>query len=502
MAFGLSRERERQDRTSWLLVYGTAMTLGLSGCAAEPTPEGRSDNDQTVEEAADDQAEKPKGKSDAGAKPARDAAAVVEEEVDDEPPPAPVDDGKSTSSNDAVGGAASWCTVKPLVDKYCIACHDGAGTGPMALNTALDFAADSPVTKGKKVYETVRARLHDPAKPMPPPPKKLTAEELALLDSWLDLKAPAGTDATCESSKPAVDPNGKVDGWNPEECDEIYEVRSHGPGGLKDPYMVPPGGEIHPQIKVDAPWGNEKVQAIGFKPLTDNKAVLHHWILNGFGRSFLAGWAPGDEARPPFPADVGMDMPSGPGAFTLDMHYYNLQGTTTQPDNSGVAICVLKEGNFRKNLAAVTGSFSSIGSGGVLAPRNSVNKPVTSVCNVTVTGSGPVHLLTAAPHAHKYASHMKFTVKKKDGTEIVMHDQPWVYGEQGTYPVPGGEVLIETGDQVITTCSYTNDTSRDIRFGESTEDEMCFNFALYYPKGGFSCGGGVGAGFGAFGGGR
>jgi hypothetical protein len=30
-------------------------------------------------------------------------------------------------------------------------------------------------------------------------------------------------------------------------------------------------------------------------------------------------------------------------------------------------------------------------------------------------------------------------------------------------------------------------TSRSVSFGTNTEDEMCFNFALYYPACGMSC---------------
>jgi hypothetical protein len=95
---------------------------------------------------------------------------------------------------------------------------------------------------------------------------------------------------------------------------------------------------------------------------------------------------------------------------------------------------------------------------------------------------------------------MKFTVTKKGGGEIVMHDKDFAFGEQGTYPLEGGEVLLETGDVVKTTCYYTNDTSKNITFGESTTNEMCFNFALYWPKGALSCGGGGGLSFPGFGG--
>lgn len=486
-----ARTRRTSSMTSYLLTSGLLLALG-GGCADEALTPSSQDKDDKLDEsrdAEDKSDEDTEDSADEAAEAPSDSADSDGEGDDkgtgaDSVGPSPTADAGTAPSDKS---AATWCDVKPLIDKYCSACHDGEGTAPMALNTAADFALDSPKADGK-VYESVAARLHDTKSPMPPPPKKVSEEELAILDEWLAAKAPA-SEETCEETAAA---DGKVDGWDPEACDEIYELRAHGSGGPDDPYVIRAGAEIHPQISIDAPWGNERVQAIGFKPLTDNKKVLHHWILNGAGQAFLAGWAPGDDERPPFPEDVGMDMPTGRGAFTLDMHYYNLEGTQSEMDRSGVAVCVLKGDNLRKHLAAVTGSFSSFGAGGVLAPRQQVDAPATSVCNVTLTGSEPVHLLTAAPHAHKYASHMKFTVTKKDGTEIVMHDEPWVYGEQGTYPLPGGEILIETGDKVTTVCSYTNMTNRDIRIGSSTEDEMCFNFALYYPKGGFTCGGGRG----------
>ena len=423
---------------------------------------------------ADDGTDDTAGSDDTGAAPAQNAPAA----------------GTGTKATDTAGSSGSgFCAVQAIADKHCTACHDGKGTGgsPMGLVKHMDYLAAATSDGTKKVFELVGSRVHDSKKPMPPK-GGLTDAELKTIDSWVAAGAP---DASCTAdagSTNTPDADGRVDGWNPAECDEIYEIRAHGAGGAKTPYVVPKGQEIHPQIKIDAPWGNEKIQAIGFKPISDNTKVLHHWILNG-GGAFLAGWAPGDEGRPPFPKDVGMDMPTGPGSMSLDMHYFNLTGSADEPDNSGVQVCALKQAHFRKNLAAVAMGFASIGAGGVLAPAGKTNYDNTSTC--TINASQPVHLLTAAPHAHKYAVHMKFTVKKKDGTVIVMHDKPFSFGEQGTYPLAGGEQLLETGDVVTTTCTYTNTTNKDVTFGESTTNEMCFNFALYYPKGGYSCGGGA-----------
>jgi hypothetical protein len=85
-------------------------------------------------------------------------------------------------------------------------------------------------------------------------------------------------------------------------------------------------------------------------------------------------------------------------------------------------------------------------------------------------------------------------------------DHPFKFGEQGSYPLTPN-VVIETGDTVYTSCFYTNPTSRDVSFGQNTSDEMCFNFAGYYPKtANLSCGlggllGGLGGLLGGLGGG-
>jgi hypothetical protein len=102
-----------------------------------------------------------------------------------------------------------------------------------------------------------------------------------------------------------------------------------------------------------------------------------------------------------------------------------------------------------------------------------------------------VNLLTVSPHAHRTAKHMKFTVEKANGKSIVMHDMDFNFAEQTTYAL-NPPVVVESGDRVITTCSFTNDTDRTITFGENTGNEMCFNFAIAEPMNGLSCGGGFG----------
>jgi hypothetical protein len=374
-----------------------------------------------------------------------------------------------------------WCGVKQTLDSNCIACHNEQKTAgaPMSLKTYDDLVAPAVSDATKKVYQMVGVRVHDAAKPMPPQ-QKLTTDQLSGIDAWVAAAAPAGSDPTCANA-PASAPTTAAETW-PTDCDASYKILSHGAGGDTQPYTVPAGQEIHPKVSVAAPWGSQSMQALAFRSITDNPKVLHHWILYGPKGEFLTGWAPGkQEIQTMGQSDVGMNLAGG--MLELDMHYNNLQGTTDQPDNSGVEICVVKPEHFRKNTAAVYMGFSQFA---INIPARSTNFDVTGSC--TFSGTTPVTLLTASPHAHTLARHMKFTLKKASGDLIVMHDGAFDFNEQQSYTLDK-PLQLESGDTVTTTCTYDNPSDRAVTFGENTGNEMCFNFATYYPMGDMNCGG-------------
>jgi hypothetical protein len=389
--------------------------------------------------------------------------------------------------------------VRTVLDSRCTACHNEAKVAgaPMSLETYADLQAPAFSDSTKKVFQVVGVRVHDTRKPMPPQ-EKLTADQLSSIDTWVTAGGPEGSDPTCgrmtgPDRTPTDDPDATATAaaeW-PDNCDAVYTIKSHGSGGDTSPYMIPPGQEVHPKISVPAPWGNEAVQMIAVRPLTDNMKVLHHWILYGPAREFLTGWAPGNDMHAPLPPDVGMYMPTG--TMTLDLHYNNLLGTRAEADNSGLEVCVLKKANFRPNTATVNQTFSQFL---INIPAHAMNFDVTGSC--TFTGANPVTLVTTSPHAHTLARHMKFTLKKKSGEVIVMHDDAFDFNEQATYPL-NPMLKLENGDVVTTTCTYDNPGDTAVTFGENTGNEMCFNFAVYYPMGAMACGSGTFAGgFGGF----
>jgi len=457
---------DRRGRSAAFFVTSAALASLAFGCASEES--GSSDDSDLLAAQESVDCDAGLGKPDATA-PRPDA---------------------STPRADAStpGTSSSWCAAKEILDDKCGSCHgaETAGGAPMPLATYEDFLAAAPITTGKKVFEVVQSRVHDARRPMPPG-RPLDPADMAVIDKWVAEGAKGG-ECSGHGHPGDGEPPKEPAVWPPVGSDKCYRVTVDNDGkGAKQ--QVAAGTEPHPQVILDAPWGNQDVQALGFRPITDNKKILHHWILyqNSGGMAFVTGWSPGqDESElDALPPDVGLYLPKGPRSLRLDMHYYNKQGTKTEADGSGVEICVTTKP--RKHAATTFMGFAGIP---IIEPGQT--KDIVGTCNVKVTQ--PVYLLNESPHAHQFATHMKFQVKR--GNEIItLRDAPFNFEEQTSKNLPKPFEL-KNGDQVITTCTYKNDTNKRITFGENTGNEMCFNFATYYPKGALSCGGLLGGLFG------
>ena len=65
-------------------------------------------------------------------------------------------------------------------------------------------------------------------------------------------------------------------------------------------------------------------------------------------------------------------------------------------------------------------------------------------------------------------------------TETLVSVDSWRFDNQSQH-LHDPPVVLRSGDALVTTCEYTNPTTRAVTFGERTEDEMCFNFVTAYP---------------------
>jgi hypothetical protein len=226
-------------------------------------------------------------------------------------------------------------------------------------------------------------------------------------------------------------------------------------------------------------------QAVAWAPVIGDPRVVHHWILYavkgtstdcGQFKRFIFGWAPGGGIGR-MPPNIGNELPNPDERLLLEVHYYNPNRIAGIKDKTGVALCTTKS---PRPIEAGVVTFGAVG---IRIPPGGAEVSVSGTCGAGDTGqlTEPLHVLWSAPHMHKLGTGFKTTISNARGTTTLVDVKNWDFNDQVAYPVDPAKYLISPGDAVTTTCTYRNPGSKEVRFGERTEDEMCFNFATVYP---------------------
>jgi hypothetical protein len=232
-------------------------------------------------------------------------------------------------------------------------------------------------------------------------------------------------------------------------------------------------------------------QAVAWAPIIDDKRVVHHFILYGHkttavpdgcgdtGRVFVMGWAPGG-GNGVMPPDVGLELPEPGTWLTLEVHYNNRAGYSDARDRSGIAMCTTTTPR-PKEAGVIT-----LGSIGIVIPPGADDFTVTSDIpgNLTRLLPEPLHVLWTSPHMHLAGKSFRTDVIRAGVSAPLVDVTSWDFGNQRAFPRDPTTTLIMPGDEVHTVCTYHNATNSTVRFGEKTENEMCFNFVVVYPIGG------------------
>lgn len=187
--------------------------------------------------------------------------------------------------------------------------------------------------------------------------------------------------------------------------------------------------------------------------------------LDGDGWTFLHGWAPG---MVPTVMPDGMGLKVKPGQrLVMQMHYYDdaSQGIVDRP---GYTLHTAGRDAISKDIYVVpAGSYS------FTIPAGEVHTADESLTNewldITVYGT--------FPHMHRLGSAYEMRIDHEDGTSTcVARADAWEFNNQQTYMFE--EPLVwSPGDAATTSCTWDNTAGDEaVRFGESTDQEMCFFF--------------------------
>lgn len=377
------------------------------------------------------------------------------------------------------------CDVQKVLATSCLECHSSPPRfgAPMPLVTRDDLLKPAPTDGTGRTIDALLARVASDAMPMPPPPNaRLSAEDQAILRRWLDAGTPA-FGGTCEAPPaPFTQPDGGAAACTP---DTVLKPSS--------PWAMPKtGGDVY------VCWGAELTadtprHVTGFVPRIDNAAIVHHVVLfeapnavspepapcNPGGSltwRMVMGWAPGAGALE-LPPEAGFPIATDGKAthYVVQMHYSNPQALENQLDTSGFDLCT---GDPRPMEADVM----AFGTQEISIPPNPPNGGVhEQTCDIQVPKLfDGIHFFAAMPHMHKLGHHMSTTLIRPGGGELDMGTTPsFSFDTQAWKPI---DATAATFDKIRTTCAWKNATGSTVSFGESTDEEMCYSFTIYWPK--------------------
>jgi hypothetical protein len=192
----------------------------------------------------------------------------------------------------------------------------------------------------------------------------------------------------------------------------------------------------------------------------------------GEGAQLIGGWAVGGCAVE-FPDNMGLKLPTSGTIMVQWHHYNNTAGMVT--DGSKVQICTLPA-NGRPNI----GGLTWLGTENIEVSAGQMGQAYGTCEN---DESEPINIVAFWPHMHEIGVHMKSEVMKAgSSTWTTVFDKPFQFNYQVHYNQKPNLVLMP-GDQIRSTCTFMNTTPGHVSFGQSTKQEMCYQFAFSYPAG-------------------
>jgi hypothetical protein len=373
--------------------------------------------------------------------------------------------------------------IAPILYSQCALCHRPGEVAPFSLLTYLDAAKRAPL-----IATVTKARIMPPWKAEPgfgafQHERRLTAEQISLIDDWTKAGAPEGN----PKDKPAVPTF--ADGWQGGEPSLVVKA---GNG-----FSVPAEGPDRFQCFV-LPLNLEQdsyIQTAEFRP--GNRSVVHHGVIyvdeTGAARrraanspdgsypcfggpgvaatGLLAGWAPGTIATA---GDPQLAVPVKKGTdLVLQIHYHPSGKAETDISSVGITFSSAPPAHGRTALIMVNTNID-------IAPGDAAY-----VSKSSLTLPRDVELSAIFPHAHWLCKDMKVDAHLPNGDIAhLIRIKDWDFNWQGSYKyekplaLPKGtridmEYTFDNSDKNIRNPSKP---PARVQFGEQTTDEMAVAF--------------------------
>lgn len=374
--------------------------------------------------------------------------------------------------------------IAPILYKNCATCHRPGEVAPFSLLTYQDTAK-----RASLIASITKSRVMPPWKAEPgygdfKDARRLTDEQIALIQQWAKSGAPEGD--------PASKPNAPVftDGWQLGQPDKIvyipakFAVSPDGPDQYRC-FVIP--------LNLDQ---DTYVGGVEFRP--GNRRIVHHALVftdargegrklaagspdggytcfgsPGFRAGILSGWAPG---ATPAKLAAGSAITLRKGTdLVIQLHYH--------PDG--------KPEQDQSTLGLIFTGPPTVGRALMVLASDEIDiQPGEShyVVKASMELPDAADLVRITPHAHYICKDMKVTARFPDGsTAPLLWIKDWDFNWQGGYnyakPVPlpkGTRIELEyTYDNSVANPRNPSNPPVRITYGEETTNEMAIAFLSF-----------------------
>jgi hypothetical protein len=417
-----------------------------------------------------------------------------------------------------------WNRIAPILETHCTKCHAEGGIGPMPL---VSFA-DAKAHAGQIAYET-QARHMPPWLPDTSScsdlrhSRALAEEDIGAIDRWVKAGAPEGSKETYRA--PAVKKTYAALAGEPSRVVAPAEAYAPKAGGRRDDYhcfvldpkidkpervvglRIKPGlpSLVHHVLLFEVRAGSavDRIKeiddrepgpgytcfgGIGVAP-TVRSGNLAKGELVDFDAQMIVGWAPGagatDVAGAPTALPEGTAIKLAPGSKLVMQVHYSLENYAHTGangpllDRTRVEMWNAKESEPLKQAVWVPllkYDFRVPANVGPDDPRSTARAEVELPLSLDVRG--------VAPHMHLRGKSIRVDALEGDGKGCLLDVPRWDFHHQEGYWLDKGTRV----QKASVTCQWDNRASsqpvvngkrkptRDLRWGEGTDDEMCLAF--------------------------
>lgn len=413
--------------------------------------------------------------------------------------------------------------VAPVIAEACADCHTEGNIAPFPLTSYAEVSTLAAI-----LAPSIESRS------MPPwPPadgcneyqhaRSLTAEQRALLLTWLDEGAPEG-DAAEASPLPGPAPE-----WVPDVI-----------AAMPEPYVPALEPDDYRCFLLDAgDLANldDTRYVTGFEVFPGERAVVHHVIAylvaaeqvaafealdagdpgpgytcfggpngmegSGSGAGWLGSWVPGST---PWAAPEGSGIAIDPGARLVVQMHYNTSSSAPVADRTSVGLRLEDTVEHPGMMVPLTDIGWVNGSSPMTIPAG---EPAV-VHSTTIERDGPllsfllgrlgvgdsevVEISTAGLHLHTLGRKARLAVRHADASEsCLLQIDDYDFAWQGGYVLREG-VRLGPDDALELSCEWDNSAEnqpivdgavrepQDVTWGEGTFDEMCLG-VVYVSRG-------------------